>query len=309
MNGFRRSPTGRIAAGLLAAVGAAALTAGCGSSSSGTAQSPAATLKRAAYVSTAATGYKLAMTMDESVAGQKIAATADGSFSPGSHTGDMTTHMQLPIGGSGLGLGMNLALQMVIDHGTIYVKLPSALASRIPGGKPWISVNFAQLGKTAGLTGMGSLMNSGSTLNDPGQYLNFLRATTDGSVKDLGQATVDGVQTTHYRASVDFAKLPNAVPAADKQAVEKLIATMESKASITQMPVDAWIDSSHLIRRLHISYSASVAGQTVAIDLTENFSDYGSQPAPTIPSPDQTTNALSLMHGSLTTQSQTTQIG
>ncbi len=54
----------------LAAVSTAVLTAGCGSSSStSSGQSAAASLKRAAYVSTAAPGYKEAMTIRETVAG------------------------------------------------------------------------------------------------------------------------------------------------------------------------------------------------------------------------------------------------
>lgn len=308
MNGFTSRSRARIAAGVLAAVAAALVTAGCGSSSAtGHRLSAAASLKRAAYVSAAASGYKLAMTMSETISGlssgQKLTVnmTANGSFSPASRLGEVTISAQVPTSSSGG--TQSLEMQVVLDRDTMYMRLPATLTSQIPGGKPWVSMNLAAMGKAAGISGLGSLLNSSSTLSSPGQYLDYLRAVSDGSVKDLGQQPMDGREVTHYQADLDLAKLPDAVPAADRPAVERLIAALQKKGVNTQMPVDAWIDSSHLIRRLHITYNMSVStGQSVAMDITEAFRDYGPQPAPMTPSPSETTNLLSLMHGSLTTQ-------
>jgi hypothetical protein len=305
MNGFRRNVRGRIAAAVLAAVSAAVLTAGCGGSSStgsgnNSARASAASLKRAAYVSTTAAGYKATMTMHATFNGQgsnqqALDMTASGSFSPSSHSADMTMNMHAPVSGA----MHSIEMQVVLDGNTMYLKMPAALTSQLPGGKPWVSMDLTQLGKTAGIQGYGSLLNGESSFSDPGQYLDFLRATSDGSVKDLGQETVDGVQTTHYQANVDFAKLPNAVPAADKHAINQLISEMQSKGVTTQMPVDAWIDDSHHIRRLHINYDFSVSGQSLTMDIMENFSDYGAQPAPAVPSPSDTTDLSSVLQGSL----------
>ena len=282
----------------LAAVGVAVLAAGCGSASTGSGQTPAASLKRAAYVSTSAPGYRAAMTMTETISGassgsKTIALTANGSFSPASRVGDMTMAMQIPTAAG----TQNFNMQLVLEGDTIYVKMPAALASKLPGDKPWFSMNLAQMGKASGIPGYGSLLSSSSNFSNPSQYLDLLRATADGSVKDLGQETIDGVQTTHYQAQVDIAKLPNVVPAADRQAAQQLVSTLQSKGVNTQMPVDTWIDGSHRIRRIHITYSLSLQGESVAVDITENLSDYGSQPAPTAPSADETTNLLSLIHG------------
>lgn len=238
------------------------------------------------------------MTMQIAVTGQgsgqkTVDMTANGSFSPGSHMAQMVMSMQLPTGTG----TQNVDLQMVLDGDTMYLKMPAELASQVPGGKPWVSMNLAQIGKASGIPGYGSLMNSSSSFTNPGQYLDFLRATTDGSVQDLGQETVDGVQTTHYQADVDLAKLPDAVPAADKQSVEQLTSMLQSKGVNTQMPVDAWIDAKHQIRRLHITYTMSVSGESVAMDITENLSDYGPQPAPALPSTSETTNLNSVVSG------------
>lgn len=278
---------------LAAAVGVAALAiAGCGSASSTSKQIPTVSLSRAADVSSSAQGYKTAVTLHETIPGAgRIDATANGSFSPASHAGALNMNMTLP---PSAGIG-SLQLQMVLDKTAIYVKLPPQLASKLPGGKPWLYVNLDQAGKAAGIPGLGSLISSSSSFSDPGQYLNFLRATSSGSVKNLGQATVNGVRTTHYSAEVDLSKLPSVVPASERQSVRKLVSALQQKGAATRLPVQAWIDSSNLIRRLQTAFSEPLGtGQSVSISLVETFLQYGPQPVPSVPSRGQATNLLSL---------------
>src|SRR5579875_930688 len=156
---------GRIAATTLAVTGVAVLAAGCGSSSSkgGSAQNPAASIKRAAYVSAGEPGYKVEMALSEAISGQSsgqktITATAHGAFSPSARMGDVTMKMRLPVSGP----LHDLELRVVLDRGTIYMRLPAALASKVPGGKTWLSMNLAQMGKASGIPGIGSLVNSSS---------------------------------------------------------------------------------------------------------------------------------------------------
>ena len=78
------------------------------------------------------------------------------------------------------------------------------------------------------------------------------------------------------------------------------MSTLESQGVNTQMPIDAWIDASHHVRRVQLSYNMSLNGQSATFQITENVSDYGPQPAPTIPSKSQTTNLMSLLGGALT---------
>jgi hypothetical protein len=269
----------------------ALLIAGCGGSS----PVKKVSLVRAAYVSSKAAGYKMNVTEAVTVAGKTIDVTASGSFTPSAHEGSMNMHMTLPTASSSS--PQTLQMKLVLANDTIYMQLPASIASRIPGGKTWISVNLPQLGSAEKLPGFGSLLSDSSTLNYPGQYLDFLRATAAGSVKNLGQQTIDGVGTTHYQAEIDFSKLPNAVPTADRQATEQLVAALDKRAKVSDIPVDVWIDQSDLIRRLKTTEDETVAGKSVSVVLDEDFSDYGSQPAPTVPDASQTTNLLSLLHG------------
>lgn len=291
-----------MAARTLATVGAVAMLVGaCGGSSSSfskqhVATVPASTLARAAYVSAAQSGYKAVIRMHETIGANQIAMVGAGSFAPANHTGSISMQMTIP-GAAGAALGNNLNVDAVFEGGTFYMKMPSVISGQIPGGKPWLKFNLGALGRLAGLSGLSSLTSESSTLDDPGQYLDYLRAAS-GSVKDLGEATVDGASTTHYRAQIDLNKLADAVPASSRASVQRLVAQLEQRFSAGNMPVDAWIDSSHRIRRIAITYSLQVpnAGQSKVAMVTD-FSDYGPQPKPAIPPASQTTNLLTLLHG------------
>jgi hypothetical protein len=162
---------------------------------------------------------------------------------------------------------------------------------RVPGHKPWLEASVNQIGKAGGIPGLGSLFSSSSSLNNPGQYMAFLRATANGSVHDLGTATVNGVQTTHYHASIDPAKLPGAVPPAQRQAMQHLAQILKSQGGSAAIPIDVWIDSQHLVRRIVLNYALQVPGIGRATDaLREDFTQYGPQPAPAIPPASQTEN-------------------
>ena len=278
-----------------AALGAGALlAAGCGSSAPK--QPPSAAINRAAYVSSTAPGYKIAMALRESSASLgQFTITGNGAFNLIPRLeGSMTMHLGFPTAASA-GLG-NLQMQAVLVPGTIYMKLPTQLAGRIPGGKPWLQITLSQLGKLSGVPGVASLVNSSSSLSNPGQYLQFLRATASGTVKDLGQANVGGVKTTHYHGVVDVAKLPNVVPASQRPAIQQFAAALRSRGT-TQLPLDVWIDSGHLVRRLVMTYTTVVNGEHANVALQTDFVQYGPQPAPTVPPASQTESFLALIGG------------
>jgi hypothetical protein len=282
-------------------VGAVAMLVGaCGGSSSPPKQHvatvPASTLARAAYVSAGQSGYKAVIRMHETVGATHISMVGAGSFTPADHAGSMSMQMTLP-GAAGAALGNNLNIDAVFEGGIFYMKMPSVIAGQIPGGKAWLKFNLGALGRLAGVAGLSSLTNESSTLDDPGQYLDYLRAAS-GKVKDLGQANVDGAPTTHYHAELDLNKLADAVPASSRAGVQQLVAQLKQRFSAGSMPVDAWIDSSHRIRRIAMTYSLQVpnAGQT-KVSIATDFSDYGPQPKPAIPPASQTANLLSLLHG------------
>jgi hypothetical protein len=282
-----------------AACGLAMLVAACGGSSSKTAVAtvPASTLTRAAFVSSAAPGYRAIMRMQETVGSTQIAMTGSGSFSPASKSGSMMLHMGVP-GAAAAVLGATMNVRAVISHGTVYMKMPAAITSRIPGGRPWWKVNVAAGARSAAVPGLSSLTNGTSQFNDPGQYLDYLRAASAGSVHDLGPATVRGTATTHYRADIDIAKLPDAVPRASRAGVKQLAKTLQTKFGAKSMPIDVWVDSRHRVRQIDLDYALKVptTGQMSHVSMLVDFVAYGHQAAPTIPPASKTTDLLALLH-------------
>lgn len=284
----------------LALAGAALVAGGCGSSSSnsnsshsGAQASAAGAFQRAAYVSSAASGYRVAIHLREGspVLGGAITGQGTGSFNLPRRAGSMNLTLALP---PNLGAVGPLSLREVLSGDIVYVKLPAVLASKLPGAKPWIEINLAQVGKAAGLQGLSSLTGGPGSTN-PGQFLQYLRAASSGGVHRVGPATVDGFQTTHYRATVDLSRVAAAAPAAQRANLRQAIASLQKLTGLRQMPVDVWVDPQHLVRRLALAYKATISGQSLSTQMRLDFLSYASQPVPATPPAGQVTNAGALL--------------
>ncbi len=280
-----------------AIVGAALLLAACGSSSSNSA-TQTISISRAADVSAQASGYRALMTIDETIgsAGQLV-VHGTASFGLATHSGTINMQMTLPAGAAQQsGLGSTLPMKVVLVPGTMYMKFPPQLAQKLPGGKPWWKIDLAQVSKMAGVSGLSSLLSSSNT-NEPADYLYMLRAASNGGVQNLGHETINGVPTTHYRAQIDLAKVPNVVPAKERAAMEQLISELRKRGAMpsSTYPMDAWIDSHNLVRQIEMNWTQPISGQSVNMAMKMDFVAYGPQPAPQIPPAGQTVNLVKLL--------------
>jgi hypothetical protein len=286
----------RTAIAVTSAAVIAAAVAGCGagsetsaSSSSAVATVPSSALARAADVSGAAKGYAFTMSMDETVPGAgTITIGGTGTYSRGSRSGAFTMTMQ--------GGGQSLQMQELVVGTTIYMKMPASLAQKLPGGKPWWEMNLSELGKSTYLSKVSSLMNSSSE-SSPTMYLAYLKADSS-SLQDLGQATVDGVSTTHYQATLNLDKAEMHYPGANRAAVRAMLRQTPGKIlDETDMPVDVWIDGSNLVRQVTMKMWLVPKGSSTVINatITMNFQSYGPQATPTAPPADQTLDVLALL--------------
>jgi hypothetical protein len=301
-----RLSTTRIGAAILpiAAVSSALAVSACGSSAGNAISGIVDPVAKAATVSNSAGGYKMTfdMAISSSALPSAINATGNGSFDATNRTGSVNLSMDLSsIPGVSAVLGSSsLDMQEILDGTKFYIKLPSALLSKLPGGatKPWMSVDIGQLGAAAGIPGIGSLLNN-PTSSNPGAMLQYLRAVSGGITK-VGAATVNGIQTTEYKATIDFSKYPSTVPPAERAQAQQAIAAVQKLANVKKFPIMVWIDSNHLVRRMQFAFNETLAstGQSLKTVMTLNITGYGAQPAPAIPPASQVTDASSLL-GSL----------
>jgi hypothetical protein len=291
VSNFRRW-FGAALAGVLCA--AAALTsAGCGAAN---VIDPVA---RAADVSTRSPGFQMLfrMRITTPVLPTAITTTGTGAFNVTAHAGELGLAMNLgnlPQVQSTLG-SSTLSMEEILKGTTIYMKLPSVMTSHSTIGKPWIKVDLTKAASAAGIPGLGSLFNNPAS-GDPSQLLRYLRETA-GSVTKLGTATVNGVQTTHYSAEVNLDRVPNGFPPSSRAQVRQTVVALERLAHIHVLPVEVWVDTQNLIRRMEMAFQETVDGQSLTAQMTMDIPHYGPQPIPASPPAEQVTDASTLAGG------------
>jgi hypothetical protein len=140
------------------------------------------------------------------------------------------------------------------------------------------------------------LVSTTSSLSDPSRVIKYLRAISERGLQNLGPSTVDGVATTHYHAQVVLSKLPGVYPPAQRATIERSVAGQEAYARNGQVPLDVWIDSSHLVRRIVLTQPLAGGGPGAWGTIQVDYPSYGPEPAPVIPPADQVTNIRALLH-------------
>ncbi len=274
---------------MLAVALAASVAAGCGQGTASSGSTPPPSGKAsaktllAAATATTKTGsarYTLHMT----IAGPNGQTTAQGhGITSFSHPvkASMSMVMQIP------GAPTPMAVSERILGTTIYMRMP-ALQSAIPGAKPWMKLDLEAMGKAHGID-FSALMNSSS--NDPATILSYLQGVSS-NIQNLGTETVDGVQTTHYKATVDFHRVMAALERKDPKAAASIQQVMAMSGE-TAEPVEVWIDEAGLLRQetVHSHMPSLGADMTFTMDL----SDFGTAVDVTAPPASQTSDFMKLL--------------
>ena len=292
---------------LLAAVVAAlaVLAAGCGGSSGSIPE--LASLTQVANTSASADTAKFALTFEMSLpvpgADGSLEFSAEGGFDTPAERSQMTidlsslAELMQQVGSSlggkvsgDLGDPDDWKLEAIQDGDVVYLKFP-LIAKELPDGKTWVKGNAEDLAKTgtSGLDQFGSLGGM-----DPRDIFGFLKAVS-GSVEAVGSDEVRGVETSHYRATLDPAKLTELVPAEQREALGGVDETAR-QAGITELPIDVWIDADKRIRKLAIELDAKMPGSDESLEASFviELYDYGTPLELDLPPADQVADASTL---------------
>jgi hypothetical protein len=253
---------------VLAALAAGGAVSGCGASAT---LDPIA---RAAEVTSRQTGARISLTMQLSSSALPggLAITANGYIDERHRSGEMSMDLSgipsasaLPGGGVG-------TVQMIFQYPVIYMNMPF-LAGRLPEGKTWMKLDLTKAAQTAGID-----VSQLSSLNqtDPTQFLTYLRASS-GDVATVGSESLDGVPTTHYRATLQLSRILDRLPAGQRGSVQT---ALEKLGDASAIPVEVWVDTQGRVRRMQLSIDptgAPAAGGSGTI--TISFTSYGPVPA------------------------------
>jgi hypothetical protein len=263
---------GGACAAIAVAVGAFVMS-GCGSVSATV--DPVA---QAAGTSASAGGARVAISGRlEAGAGLQVTLSGAGAFNFAAHEGSL----DLTVGGLPLpasaGPGGGAQIHEIVKGGALYLSSP-LFAAILPGGARWMKVDLARVAGAAGVD-PSSITSAGA---DPGQYLQELRAA-GGAVEVVGHETVHGVATTRYATAIDLRKVAARLPSSQRELAQKAVGELIAKTGRVQLPVEAWVDSSGLVRRIAIALSGAGNGQGVGIHLQLDFLSYGATPPVSAP--------------------------
>jgi hypothetical protein len=281
------------AASLAASVLAFGLAA-CGSSGTGSSSvAVVGPLADAAAVTSQAGGahMSLSASIQAGALPSPVTMSGGGYFNYASHEGKLAiTLAGLPANEV---TGSSASIEEILDRNDIYVG-SSLFAGKLPGGARWMKLDIARFGQAAGIDP--SQLLGGQS--NPAQLLEYLKAS-GGAVQIAGHEAVRGVPTTHYRGTVDLAKAAAAVShgasSSARAALEKSIA----KLGVGSVPVDVWVDSHRLVRRIALAFSAPAGGQQLGLHMTIELFDFGATPAVTAPAASETFDATSSALGGL----------
>jgi hypothetical protein len=159
----------------------------------------------------------------------------------------------------------------------------------MPGGKPWIKMDLNALGKQAGI----DLSQFTQLGTDPSRMVDWLR-TVSGDVTTVGTEKLDGIDTTHYRATVDLSKYPDLVPPDQREAVQRAVDQLTKAAHLSSFPVHVWVDEDGLVRQVRAVLTETIQGQTVNVVTTERFYDFGAPVDIQLPAESQVTDISTL---------------
>jgi hypothetical protein len=223
-----------------------------------------------------------------------ITMSGDGFFNYKAHEGSLTLTMTgIPAeAAAGIG-GEGLQMQELLHSTTVYVG-SSLFAGKLPGGAHWIKIDVARAGQAIGLSPQQLLGGQ----SNPAQILDYLRASS-GGVTRVGTDLVRGVRTTHYRGAIDLAKIADIAPASQRAQLQAALGKLIAQLKVSALPVDVWVDGKGLVRRISLSLSLPVNGQTVSAQIFIELFDFGPTPTVAVPAPGDVYDATQAALGGL----------
>jgi len=217
---------------------------------------PLAFVKSAAAKTARAPSEHATLRSTVDVAGQAVTVSGAGDFDNTSHRGSM--HAEFAVA------GLSGTIDEVIAGTTIYMRSP-LLAASLPQGKTWLKLDLQKALAAKGID-FSALLSQ-----NPSQSLAQLESS--GRVTQVGNETIDGVDTVHYRGSIDPSKLPQG-------------AKVEALTGARYAPYDVWIGRDDgFVRRIALAYTLRVQGaaQRQSVAMTMSFSDFGKDVSVTVP--------------------------
>lgn len=298
----------RIRTLIVVAAAAGLLVACSGSSSAGskpatgswpgaeTSAAPGDAVRRIAASSDATAAERTARfvtSIDSTDGDDRVQVTAEGAVD----LQNQNLSLRMDLAGS-LGLGSSDAgasgagrAEVRVVDGVFYMDLGDLgdEAEELTDGKRWLKLDFSGL---AGMLGDDAVSSESS---NPVDGLEALRGVSS-DVTEVGTETLRGVETTHYRATIDLAKALADAPAGARDGARDLL----ERAGTPTIPVDVWLDAQDRVRKYTMQVDGSSFGaESSSVAVTYEFYDFGAPVDVSAPPADEVADLGSMFEGML----------
>jgi hypothetical protein len=226
-----------------------------------------------------------------------LVADVSGSLQKVASSTDKVTSVGFTMTGTGAGMKINgdgamafqpLKAEFNVDTGmagtttvrvvdnTFYVKVPAAQQTGMKG-KTWLKLSS---GKSSPFSAVSRQVQD---VNPVEQVKTMLAS---GNATAVGQETVNGVQTVHYKATIPVETAVKQVDPRYRSAVKG----MYDKAGVKEITTEVWIDDQYRPHRAHV-----VAG--TMSDMTIDYRDYNKPVSVTAPPAGETIDLDKMLKG------------
>lgn len=231
------------------------------------AQSVLLSLKQSTDAKTAQMEFKANINGIPAIGSQQVTGNGSVDF-PGQKA---TAHLEV----------LGLTVDGIVDGNTTYAK------SSLFGENTWYKSDATAANGFAGVTGIWT------NLIDPTQLFAAIKDSTD-SMTESGHEKVRGVDTIHYKGTIDLKKRAQAAnaPAEVLDAIDA--------SGVSTVPVDVWVDGQGLVARVQTSLAVSGSqspANGISGDVTAEFFDYGKAVNISAPPADQVKDASEALSG------------
>jgi hypothetical protein len=265
----------RLLSALAAAAAIALSSSGCGSSSA--VLDPVA---QAADATSLVGGAHMALAMQVSAGAlpAPLTVSGEGFFNYRTHEGTLSMDMTGVPSTSGTNLPSgSLHMEELFKSSAVYVGSP-LFAGKLPGGAQWMKIDIAKVGQAAGF----DVQQLAGGQSNPAQFLEYLKAS-GGTVTPVGHELVRGVATTHYKGAIDLNKVADVLPSANRDQLRGALAKLIAQTGSPTIPVDVWVDSHRLVRRIAMAFAIASGAQRAQTRMTIELFKFGATPPVTPP--------------------------
>jgi hypothetical protein len=270
---------------MIVALALAVVLAGCG----GGASPDLSGVAQAAQKTEGAGTAQFELTFDATglaQAGSKVSFTARGAVD----YDRQQTRMTIDLGslstllGAQAGGPKGLTLDAVLDGKVFYMRIP-LLSAVVSADKPWLKIDLEKLAEQQGADP--SQLDQLSQV-DPTQALAYLQGA--GEFDEVGKEAVRGVETTHYKGTIDLRDAVDKAPSARREQLESFL----QGSGVTELPAEAWIDNDGLLRRLTIDFADVPGMPGASASIALELFGFGEDVDIDVPSDDETTDLSDL---------------